>query len=42
VPLALMVVKSPELKKLIFPDRKERPEEAPFMAWKNSFFSEDL
>ena len=37
-----MEVESPELKKLIFPDRKERPAEAPFMAWENSFFNEDL
>jgi|GEM_PF-6163737 len=35
-------VKSPELKKLIFPARKQRPAEARFMVWKNSFFSEDL
>lgn len=34
-----MEVESPELKKLIFPDRKERPPEAPFMAWENSFFN---
>jgi len=40
--LAQMEVKSPELKKLIFPARKQRPTEARFMVWKNSFFSEDL
>ena len=40
--IARMEEKSPELKKLIFPARKQRPEEALFMVWKNSFFSEDL
>ncbi len=34
-----MEVKSSELKKLIFPARKQPPEEARFMVWKNSFFS---
>jgi hypothetical protein len=36
-----MEVNSPELKKLIFPARKQRLKEARFMVWKNSFFSED-
>jgi hypothetical protein len=33
-----MVMKSPELKKLIFLVKKERPKEAAFMALKNRFF----
>jgi hypothetical protein len=37
-----MGVKSPELLKRNFLDRKERLQEAPFMALKNSFLSEDL
>jgi hypothetical protein len=32
----------PGAKKLIFPARKQRPTEARFMVWKNSFFSKDL
>ena len=40
--IARMEEKSPELKKLIFPARKQRPAEARFVVWKNSFFSEDL
>ena len=36
-----MEEKSPELKKLIFPARKQRPAEARFMVWKNKFYAVD-
>ena len=35
-------MESPELEKVVFPDLKKRPKEALFMAWKNTFSSEDL
>jgi hypothetical protein len=37
-----MEMESPELEKVVFPDIKKRPKEALFMAWKNTFSSEDL
>jgi len=36
--LALIVMESPEFEKFIFPDRKERPAEAPFMALEKLLF----
>ena len=41
-PLAQIVTESPEAKSLVFPAQKERPTEAPFWAWKNKLFAEDL
>ncbi|MFY0483624.1 hypothetical protein ACI6PS_13585 [Flavobacterium sp. PLA-1-15] len=40
--LAPIGAENPETRKLIFPARKERPKEAPFVTWKNSFLGEDL
>ncbi|MDR6969451.1 hypothetical protein J2X31_003482 [Flavobacterium arsenatis] len=36
--LALIETESPEFEKFIFPDRKERPTEAPFMALEKLLF----
>jgi len=36
--LAPLVTESPEFEKFIFPDRKERPTEAPFMALEKLLF----
>lgn len=40
--LAQIEVKSPEAKKEFFVDRKERPTEATFVAYKKPFWAEDL
>jgi hypothetical protein len=40
--LAQIVVESPELQKGFFVGTKERPTEAPFVAYKKPFWGEDL
>jgi hypothetical protein len=42
ISLARIATETPELRKLVFPDAKGRPTEAPFVAWKNSFCNEEL